>query len=100
MVQIRIGAREARERFADLLGRVHYGGETVIVERSGRPMVAMIPVEMYERLVAEREARFLVLERIRARLPEVPPEEVEQDVAEAVAAVRAAARGAASPFPE
>ncbi len=100
MVQIRIGAREARERFADLLGRVHYGGETVIVERSGRPMVAMIPVEMYERLVAEREARFRVLERIRARLPEVPPEEVEQDVAEAVAAVRAAARAAASPFPE
>ncbi len=64
MVQIRIGAREARERFADLLGRVHYGGETVIVERSGRPMVAMIPVEMDERLVAEREARFRVLERI------------------------------------
>ncbi len=100
MVQIRIGAREARERFADLLGRVHYGGETVIVERSGRPMVAMIPVEMYERLVAEREARFRVLERIRARLPEVPPEEVERDVAEAVAAVRAAARGVASPLPE
>lgn len=68
--------------------------ETVIVERSGKPMVAMIPVETYERLVAEREARFAVLERIRGRLPEVPEEEVERDVAEAVAAVRAA-RGAA-----
>lgn len=53
-------------------------------------MVAMIPVETCERLVAEREARFAVLERIRARPPEVSPEEVERDVAEAVAAVRAA----------
>jgi hypothetical protein len=52
-------------------------------------MVAIIPVEMYERLIAEREARFRVLDRIRGRLPEVPPEEVERDVAEAMAAVRA-----------
>jgi prevent-host-death family protein len=90
MTQMRMGAREARNRFADLLGRVHYGGETVIVERSGKPMVAVIPVEMYERLIAEREARFQVLDRIREQLPEVPAEEVERDVAEAVAAVRAA----------
>jgi prevent-host-death family protein len=43
-----IGAREARQRFADLLGRVGYGGEVAIVERSGKPMVALIPVEVYE----------------------------------------------------
>ena len=44
---IRMGAREARNHFADLLGRVHDKGETVIVERSGKPMVAVIPVEMF-----------------------------------------------------
>ncbi len=87
---VRMGAREARNNFAHLLGRVHYGGQVVIVERSGKPMVAVIPLEMYERLVAEREARFQVLDRIRSRLPDVPQEEVEQDVAEAIAAVRAA----------
>jgi len=90
-----MGAREARNNFAHLLGSVHYGNEVVIIERSGRPMVAVIPVAMYEQLIAEREARFQVLDRIRGRLPDVPAEEVEQDVAEAVAAVRAAdaARG-------
>jgi prevent-host-death family protein len=87
---VRMGAKEARSRFADLLGSVHYGQQVVIVERSGRPMVAVIPVEMYERLMAEREARFEVLNRIRERLPELSPEEVEQDVAEAIAGVRAA----------
>lgn len=87
---VRMGAREARNNFAHLLGRVHYGGQVVIVERSGKPMVAVIPLEMYERLIAEREARFQVLDRIRSRLPDVPQEEVERDVAEAIAAVRAA----------
>lgn len=86
----RMGAREARSSFADLLGSVHYGGQVVIIERSGKPMVAVIPVEMYERLVAEREARFQVLDRIRSRLPQVAPGEVERDVAEAIAAARAA----------
>jgi len=67
----RVGARQARNHFADLVGNVHYGGQVVIVERSGKPMVAVIPVEMYERLVAEREARFAVLDRIRSRLPDI-----------------------------
>jgi prevent-host-death family protein len=84
----RIGAREARNRFADLMGSVHYGGEAVIIERSGKPMVAVIPVEMYQALIAEREARFEVVDRIKSRLPDVPDTEVEADVAEAVAAVR------------
>jgi prevent-host-death family protein len=85
-----VGAREARSNFAQILGEVHYGGQTVIVNRSGRPMVAMIPVQEYQRIVSERETRFQILDNIRSRMPNVPIEEVEQDVAEAVAAVRAA----------
>jgi prevent-host-death family protein len=85
----RVGAREARNKFADLLGNVHYGGQVVIVERSGKPMVAVIPVEMYEQVVAEREARFQVLDRIRSRVPDLPAEEVAQDVVEAIEAARA-----------
>ena len=36
--------------------------ETIIVQRAGKPMVAMIPVDMFEQLIAEREARFQVLD--------------------------------------
>jgi len=85
-----IGAREARRRFADLLGRVGYGGEVAIVERSGKALVALIPVEVYETLVAEREARFQVLDLIRSRLPEIPEGELEKDVSQAIDAVRKA----------
>jgi prevent-host-death family protein len=86
---IMLGAREARKNFSELLGRVGYGGEVAIVERSGKPMVAVIPVALYEQLVAEREVRFQVLDRIRGRLPDLPVEEVEADVSRAIGVARA-----------
>jgi prevent-host-death family protein len=66
-----VSAREARNRLADIMGSVRYGGEEIIVERSGRPMAVLIPVDTYERLVAERRARFEVLDHIRSSLPVV-----------------------------
>jgi prevent-host-death family protein len=83
-----IGAREARQRFADLLGRVGYGGEVAIVERSGKPMAALIPMEVYEQLIAEREARFQVLDRLHSKLPSISEEEIAQDVAQAIRVIR------------
>lgn len=86
---IRMGAREARQKLSELVGRVHYGGDTVILESSGRPMAAVVPLEMYDRMMAEREERFKVIDEIRARMPQVSEEEADADIAEALAAVRA-----------
>ena len=86
---VHIGARDARNNFADLMGKVHYGGQTVIIERSGKPVIAMISADTYRQLIAEREERFQVIDRIRGRLPEASAGEVEQDVTEALAAVKA-----------
>ncbi len=83
-----IGAREARQKFADLLGKVGYAKEIAIVQRSGKPMAVFIPVDMYEQLIAEREARFQVLDRIRDKLPDISEEEITQDVESAIEAVR------------
>jgi antitoxin (DNA-binding transcriptional repressor) of toxin-antitoxin stability system len=33
-----VGAREARNNFATMLGRVHFGQETIIIERFGKPI--------------------------------------------------------------
>ncbi|NIM95007.1 MAG: hypothetical protein GTO18_15005 [Anaerolineales bacterium] len=44
---------------------------------------------MYKRLVAERAARFLVVDQIHSRMPNVAQEDVEKDVAEAIADIRA-----------
>lgn len=83
-----IGAREARSQFSNLIGSVRFGNEEVILLRSGKPMAAMIPIETYERLVAERRARFEVLDTIRSRLPDIPPEQIDRDIANAISKVR------------
>ncbi len=85
---ISIAAGDARQKFAELLGRVGFGGDVVIVERSGKPLAALIPIEFYEQMVAEREARFEIIEKIRAAQKARPAEEVEQDVLDAVKRVR------------
>lgn len=83
-----MGARAARNHFSQILGEVHFGNEVVIIERSGKPMVAVISSDDYERLIAARDARFQVLNDIRQRVPDIVEEEVIQDVTDAIAAVR------------
>ncbi len=36
---------EARQHLSDLLGRVAYEGETILITRGGRPMAKLVPVE-------------------------------------------------------
>ncbi|HEY0016037.1 MAG TPA: type II toxin-antitoxin system Phd/YefM family antitoxin [Longimicrobium sp.] len=83
-----MGAREARQKFSELIGRVHYGGETVILESSGKPMAAVVPIDMYRQMMEERDARFERLEKMKESRPAFSEEEVEADIAEALAAVR------------
>jgi prevent-host-death family protein len=89
-MEVRMGAREARQRFSELIGRVHYGGETVILESSGKPMAAVVPLAMYRQMMEERDARFERLEKVlmEGRPTTFSEEEVEADIAEALAAVR------------
>ncbi len=84
----RIGAREARNKLSELLGSVRFGKEEVIMERSGKPMAALIPIETYERLIEERRIRFEVLENIRSHTPDISSEEIEKDIADAISIVR------------
>jgi len=66
---------EARRQFADLLGRVAYGREEIVIERTGRPMAVLINLEEYRRLKTleaerretERAARFDLIRRAGER---------------------------------
>ena len=89
----RVSSSEARQRFAELVGQAQYGGQVTVIEKSGKAVVAMIPIDMYERFIADRETRFEILDQIRTKAPKRRPDQVERDVADALAAVRD--RGAA-----
>ncbi len=56
----RIPMDKAREDFADTVNRVAYAGARVLVERRGKPMVALVSVsdlELLERLEDEADVR-------------------------------------------
>lgn len=43
-----VNVAEAKRRFSDLLGRVAYAGETVLITRRGRAMARLVPVREAE----------------------------------------------------
>jgi len=45
-----IPVTRARAEFADLVNRVVYGNERIVVTRHGRPIVALVPAADLERL--------------------------------------------------
>lgn len=88
----RMSAKQARDRFAEMLGQVHYGKDTIIVEKQGKPMVAVIDVERYDRLTKAWDEPFKVLDRIWAKNKDKKFDQVHKDVAEAIAEARATYR--------
>jgi prevent-host-death family protein len=91
----RVGTVAARQSFSRLISEARFGGEHVIIERSGSPMAVLIGIDEYERLMAiqaqQREARFKRLLSIAERNRDVSPEQVEADLAEAIEAARGSA---------
>ena len=45
---VRLDTDEALENFSDMIGRVHDGGEIVVIERTDKPVAVIVPVEFYE----------------------------------------------------
>jgi prevent-host-death family protein len=83
-----VPALEARTQLGRIMKDVQAGRVRVLVEKSGVPVVGIISAEEFRRFVAERDARFEVVDRIRGRVPPVPDAEIEKDVGEALRDVR------------
>jgi prevent-host-death family protein len=55
---MKISAKEARDRFSEVVNRAAFGKERVVVTKNGKPVAALVPIEDLEALEATREARF------------------------------------------
>jgi prevent-host-death family protein len=56
----RVTASEAREEFSEIINRVAYGGERVVIRRREKELAAVIPMEdlrLLERLIEKEEDR-------------------------------------------
>lgn len=67
---------EIRERLGDYLNRVALRHDQFIIERKGKPLAAMVPVEKLEEL--ERAARESLLESLRSRKQSPPQSEADR----------------------
>ncbi len=63
----RVSATEAKTHLGTLIRKATEQGQTVIVERSGIPRVAIVPYEEFERMKGRRklESQGVILRRIR-----------------------------------
>jgi len=43
MTNKEIGVAEAKKHFSELIGRVAYGGERIVISKRGKPMAIMVP---------------------------------------------------------
>ena len=48
---IKIRAADARNKFAEILGRAHFGGETFLIEKQGKPFAVVLGIEEYQKLL-------------------------------------------------
>ena len=83
-----ISAMEARQRLGELLEGVHYRGDEVVIERAGKPMAVVVPMERYEAMERRRERFWELIERAQERNRDVSPEVIEREVDEVVREVR------------
>ena len=87
----RIAAAAARQNLSRLLSDIRQKEQPVIIERSGVPVAAMVPLSMLERdrrWNEERSERLALLERLRRPFREIPSAEIEREAGAAVTAAR------------
>ncbi|MCY3549964.1 MAG: type II toxin-antitoxin system Phd/YefM family antitoxin [Candidatus Poribacteria bacterium] len=84
-----ISMTELRGKLGELLDGVHHNGDRLIVKRANKPLVAIVPIEAYEKTLQQRERAFSVLERIWKKVPAASEEEAQADIEQAMIEGRA-----------
>jgi prevent-host-death family protein len=89
-----IGVTEARSRFGEIVDKVQYQGDTVVLEKNGKPAAALISFALFEKFLKSREAAFQVVTEVQEQNKDLDmsEEELLDFINEAVHEVRAQAK--------
>lgn len=63
--------------------------DCVLQDEEGRPVAAVVPIELYQLYQQEWEAGFAVIDRIQEKMKDYDPDFIESQIAKAVAEVKA-----------
>jgi prevent-host-death family protein len=83
-----IGVTKARDQFRTIVDEVQYRGDKYVIERHGKPAVAVVPVEIYENWKKQRTRLLTLIHEVQTANPDADPDEVMQDVLAAQQATR------------
>ncbi len=87
---------ELRSNLADIINRVTYANDMIVVKKYNRKAAIIISLDEYEKLIdptkrlSEKEWAYSVkkLDEFRSRIPKINPQEMDKIIDETVARVR------------
>jgi prevent-host-death family protein len=89
-------AMTVRQKLGELLNEVQYRGDSIVVTKAGKPVAAIIDIELFNRLRLLDTEFDRLAGQLRAAYEGESAELIAAEVDEALAAVRACASGSAS----
>jgi prevent-host-death family protein len=84
----RISAIKVRQNLGQVMNEVALKEDEYIVERAGKPLVAIIPIEQYQRMKGEREDFFRLTDEIQKEAAKSDSNVIDTEIEEAVQAYR------------
>ncbi len=87
-MQKKISAMKARQNLGQIMNEVAIRGDDYIIERAGKPLVAIIDLEKYQRLEEDRQEALHSVRSIWSKMEGAGAKEVAEIVEEAVQATR------------
>ncbi len=96
MLKNTVSIEEFRVNLADLVGRVMYGNNRVVIKKYNRDAAVLLSVDDYEKLLdptkrlsnSQWAEAVRKLDSVRDTMPELDPKDIEKGVKEAVKEVR------------
>lgn len=86
----KVSALKARQNLGQIMNEVSIRGDDYVVERAGKPLVAIINLDKYNLLRADQEAARQVLANVWEKMAHVDAQEAEEVIAEAIRETRKA----------
>jgi prevent-host-death family protein len=87
-MQKKISAMKARQNLGQIMNEVAIRGDAYIIERAGKPLVAIIDMEKYQRLEEDRQEALQGVRSLWSKMEGADAEEVEGVIEEAIRATR------------
>ena len=92
--------KDVRDQLSDLVSRVAYGDQKVVITKFGKPVAALVTFEDYEKIMnpakrytkEEWEKGFTLMDKARSNTKKFPQEAVKKAIDQAVSEVRKSKR--------